>query len=99
MPVVERYGGGQKDRRGGYEKQDITPGSQLWRTQVRILPPETHEVALLIDIQTVVLVTVLFAVLGSSWKLHSEIVALHDRVASLQERMAHLEGLFEGLAK
>ena len=69
MPVVEWYGGGQRDPRWGRH---------------------------LVDIQTVVLLAVLISVLGSYWKLHSEILAVQDRVASLQERMAHLEGLFEG---
>ena len=51
------------------------------------------------DIQTVVLLAVLISVLGSYWKLHSEILTVQDRVASLQERMAHLEGLIEGFSK
>ena len=50
----------------------------------------------MIDTQTVMLLAVLLSVLGSYWKLHSEIGGLQERMAGLQERMARLEGLFEG---
>ena len=52
-----------------------------------------------IDGQTITLFAILVAVLGSYWKLHSDISILRSEIGDLRERMARLEGLIEGLTK